>query len=255
MVSGGGRDVTDLAARQAFPELEGQGLFETLDRVYQSGESWTGEETPVRYNRDGTGVQDTWFNLSFVPVRNASGQILGILNFAVDVTSQVIARREAERLLRESQGERDKLSEANRQLEGKSLALELANQRLLEDSVELEAQAEELQSTATQLEQSMDEAHRAHSVSLAREQEIRTLADAIPTLAWTARPDGFIDWYNARWYEYTGTTPDQMKGWGWQSVHDPKELPRVLEQWTQAIANGTVFEMTFPLLSGNLADF
>ncbi|HEX8318673.1 PAS domain-containing protein [Longimicrobium sp.] len=79
------------------------------------------------------------------------------------------------------------------------------------------------------------------------ESQFRTLADAIPTLAWTARADGYIDWYNARWYQYTGTTPGQMEGWGWQSVHDPAALSGVLEGWRASIASGRAFEMTFPL--------
>ena len=66
------------------------------------------------------------------------------------------------------------------------------------------------------------------------EEQFRTLADSIPQLAWMARPDGHIFWYNRRWYEYTGTTPEQMEGWGWQSVHDPAELPRVLANWKAA---------------------
>ena len=79
------------------------------------------------------------------------------------------------------------------------------------------------------------------------ERQFRTLADAIPTLAWTAGREGYIDWYNARWYEYTGTTPAQMEGWGWQSVHDPDVLPTVMERWQASIASGEQFEMTFPL--------
>jgi PAS domain-containing protein len=46
------------------------------------------------------------------------------------------------------------------------------------------------------------------------EQRLRAPADAMPQLAWTARPDGHITWFNHRWYEYTGTTPAQMEGWG-----------------------------------------
>ena len=79
------------------------------------------------------------------------------------------------------------------------------------------------------------------------ERQFRTLADAIPTLAWTARADGFLDWYNARWYEYTGTTPAQMEGWGWQSVHDPALLPEIMDRWTKSVESGEPFEMTFPL--------
>lgn len=80
-----------------------------------------------------------------------------------------------------------------------------------------------------------------------REEQFRTLADNVPNLVWMAKSDGWIFWYNKRWYEYTGTTPEQMQGWGWQSLHDPNELPRVLEQWRWAIAHGEPSEMIFPL--------
>jgi PAS domain S-box-containing protein len=79
------------------------------------------------------------------------------------------------------------------------------------------------------------------------EAQFRTLANAIPQLCWMANADGWITWYNERWYEYTGTTPSQMEGWGWQSVHDPQTLPEVLERWKGSIATGQPFEMVFPL--------
>lgn len=81
----------------------------------------------------------------------------------------------------------------------------------------------------------------------ASESQFRLLADSIPQLAWMARPDGHIFWFNKRWYEYTRTTPEQMEGWGWQRVHDPKQLPQVLERWKSSLATGEPFEMVFPL--------
>lgn len=92
--------------------------------------------------------------------------------------------------------------------------------------------------------------HKRRSVEDAiREKEIEfhLLADSIPELCWMARGDGHIFWYNARWYEYTGTTPEQMEGWGWQSVHDPEILPAVLERWKASLAMEQPFEMEFPL--------
>jgi PAS domain S-box-containing protein len=77
------------------------------------------------------------------------------------------------------------------------------------------------------------------------------LADNLPQLAWIAEADGSIFWYNRRWYEYTGTTPGQMEGWGWQSVHDPAVLPQVLERWKASIATGQPFDMVFPLKSAD----
>ncbi len=79
------------------------------------------------------------------------------------------------------------------------------------------------------------------------EQQYRTLANAIPQLCWMANADGWISWYNQRWYQYTGTSPEQMEGWGWQSVHDPETLPQVLDRWKTSITTGEPFDMVFPL--------
>jgi PAS domain S-box-containing protein len=80
-----------------------------------------------------------------------------------------------------------------------------------------------------------------------REARFRALAENIPNLAWMANPDGWIYWYNSRWYEYTGTTHEQMEGWGWQSVQDPQVLSAVLERWKHSLRSGEPFEMVFPL--------
>ncbi len=79
------------------------------------------------------------------------------------------------------------------------------------------------------------------------EAQFRTLANAIPQLCWMAHADGWIFWYNQRWYEYTGKTPEEMEGWGWQSVHDPEVLPKVLERWKHSLEAGEAFDMVFPL--------
>jgi len=97
------------------------------------------------------------------------------------------------------------------------------------------------------LVQDITERKKTERALSASEQQFRTLADTIPNLAWMANADGHVFWQNRRWFEYTGTTPDQVQGWGWQSVHDPEELPRVLERWRDSIVTGTPFEMVFPL--------
>ena len=79
------------------------------------------------------------------------------------------------------------------------------------------------------------------------EEAFRLLAENIPTLCWIANGDGYIFWYNRRWHDYCGTTPAQMEGWGWKSVHEPTMLDAVMEQWTHSISTGEPFEMTFPL--------
>lgn len=81
------------------------------------------------------------------------------------------------------------------------------------------------------------------------EEQFRLLADNMPVMCWIADATGYIQWYNRRWHEYTGTTAAQMKGWGWQSVHDPRTRGSVLEVWKTSLATGKPFEMVFQLRS------
>jgi PAS domain S-box-containing protein len=104
-----------------------------------------------------------------------------------------------------------------------------------------------IQRLVSELETEIAERKVAEEALRESEERFRTMVDAIPQLAWMAEPDGYIFWYNRRWYEYTGTTPEQMEGWGWKSVHDPEVLPKVLERWTESIATGQPFDMEFPL--------
>ncbi len=93
----------------------------------------------------------------------------------------------------------------------------------------------------------LTEQKRAEEALQKSEAHFRNLANAIPQLCWMANADGWIFWYNERWYEYTGTTPEMMEGWGWQSVHDPDALPQVMERWKDTIATGSSFDMVFPI--------
>ncbi|HEY0570225.1 MAG TPA: PAS domain S-box protein, partial [Enterovirga sp.] len=79
------------------------------------------------------------------------------------------------------------------------------------------------------------------------EARFRTLANAIPQLAWTADPDGGINWYNERWYEFTGTTFESVQGWAWRSLQHPDHAERVVAHFTQAIGAGEPWQDTFPL--------
>jgi PAS domain S-box-containing protein len=71
--------------------------------------------------------------------------------------------------------------------------------------------------------------------------------DNLPSLAWIAKPDGYVYWYNKRWYEYTGTKPEEVRGWGWESVHDPEVLPKVVKRWKEFVKIGKPGEMTFSI--------
>jgi PAS domain S-box-containing protein len=93
----------------------------------------------------------------------------------------------------------------------------------------------------------IEDRRRAEQALRESERQFRTVVENLPGLAWSALPDGHFDYFNRRWAEYTGRAPETMEGWGWQAVHDPEVLPRVLERWTHSLATGDSFEMEFPL--------
>jgi len=81
------------------------------------------------------------------------------------------------------------------------------------------------------------------------EHQFRTLANSIPQLAWMADAQGSIFWYNQRWYDFTGTLPEEMPTWGWRSVQHPDYADRVIQQLERSRKAEEPWEDTFPLLS------
>ncbi len=79
------------------------------------------------------------------------------------------------------------------------------------------------------------------------EAQFQVLAETIPQLAWTARPDGEVDWYNQRWYDYTGTSVESMQGAGRRSVLDANLVEDIVTRWEAALHASEPFEMEFPL--------
>jgi PAS domain S-box-containing protein len=180
----GDRELLGRPLLAALPELEGQGLDDLLHGVMRTGEAFVGREVPIKLAR-GRGVTAArFFTFIYSPLRDPAGEVNAVIVLALDVTDEVLAKRQTEELTR-------RLSES--------------------------------------------------------EAQFHVLAESIPQLAWRTRPDGFIEWYNRRWYEYTGTTFETMQGWGWKSVHDPELLDTVVDQWQTALASGEPFEMEFPL--------
>ena len=173
---------------ETLPAIVEQGFMKLLDEVYRSGTQRLGNEVNAQINRE-QASQDIggYFNFVYQPTRNVAGEVDGILIHAVEVTDQVMARRELE----------------------------------------------------------------------SREEQFRVLADSIPQMAWMANPDGDLFWYNRRWYEYTGSTIEEMRGWGWQSIHNPELLPGIMERYKHSLASGEPFNMTFPLrgADGQFRDF
>ena len=68
--------------------------------------------------------------------------------------------------------------------------------------------------------------------------QYRLAIDTIPGLVWTARPDGYIDFLNQRWLEYTGLTLEEATGSGWQAAVCPDDLPGLVDYWRSVLASG-----------------
>ncbi len=79
----------------------------------------------------------------------------------------------------------------------------------------------------------------------ASERYYRFLAEAIPQVIWTARADGFLDYCNQRWYEYTGMTLEESEGAGWQRVLHPDDLQPSAERWQHCVETGEVYEVEY----------
>ena len=141
----------------------------------------------------------------------------------------------------------ESLQKAHENLQVQSEELKAQSEEIQIQNEELQAQSEEIQAQNEELQAQSMELNKAYETLQESEERFRTMANAIPQLAWIAQPDGYIYWYNERWYSYTGTTPEQMEGWGWQSVPDPEMLPKVLEQWNASLATGQMFDLEFPL--------
>jgi formate hydrogenlyase transcriptional activator len=70
------------------------------------------------------------------------------------------------------------------------------------------------------------------------ETKLRQVIDAIPTLAWCNLPDGPNEFLNKRWHEYTGLSPEESHGWGWQAAFHPEDIPPLMERWRELLVSG-----------------
>ena len=111
-------------------------------------------------------------------------------------------------------------------------------QRVIERTAQLEA-ANALKDELLVREQA------ARELAQASEQRYRALADAMPQIVWTANPEGWLDYYNQRWFDYTGMTLEQTQGWGWQPVLHPDDLQKCIDCWNQAVATGESYEIEY----------
>ncbi len=88
---------------------------------------------------------------------------------------------------------------------------------------------------------------RAGEALAKSELEFRTLADTMPQMVWATRPDGFHDYYNARWYEFTGVPAGSTDGEGWNGMFHPDDQERAWGLWRHSLATGETYQIEYRL--------
>jgi PAS domain S-box-containing protein len=177
------------------------------------------EDEGWRVRKDGSLF---WANVVLTAIRDASGSLVGYAKVTRDLT----LRRDAEQRGRELAAEKAAHAAAAK----KNAELEDLNHRLEQALVDAERARAAAEDASRQLRE--------------RETEFRTLANAIPQLAWMADCDARRYWFNERWYEYTGLRPDQCLGLAWQVALHPDHRARVLEGQQVAFKAGREWEDT-----------
>jgi two-component system, chemotaxis family, CheB/CheR fusion protein len=104
---------------------------------------------------------------------------------------------------------------------------------------------------ASKVIRDITEQKRAQEAVRVSEARFHLLADNMAQLAWIAEPNGEIHWYNKRWFDHTGTTLDEMRGWGWQKIHHPDHVDRVTAKFKEHIFGEKDWEDTFPIRSAD----
>ncbi|HEX8330009.1 MAG TPA: PAS domain-containing protein [Hymenobacter sp.] len=307
----GGRAQVGKTAAECLPEVVNQGFIALLDKVYQTGEAYTGQAVPVRL-LEHAGASDEgiiYVDHTYLALRDDHGAITGVLSFALDVTERVRTQQRAERLAAEM-GRRDEqvraitasvpvfifnfdpqgsityinpyfyeytglnpaappdeawdtLPEDDRAEVGSSARAAMALGQPWQAQFRVRRRDGELRWFQTKAQPYADaagqlagfsaatvEIHELHTRSeeLVRSRaDFAALADNIAQLAWMGDATGYLFWYNQQWYDYTGSTFEEMQGAGWMSVHDPALVAGVNERFLASIRAGEPWEDTFPL--------
>lgn len=287
-----GRLLLGRTPREVAPELEGQGYFEMLDSVFQTGKPVYGNEYPGVADWDGNGTITTkYFNLVYSPYK-ANGTTAGVMIFGFEVTEQVLARQEAEKRqtlintiskaaptclwICDANADCIFINEAWIRWTGKPLKEHLGarwSDSLIDEDRKPAYQAF-LQSHQTQQPYQYEFRIKCADASIKwclssggpwyqlngefggiagsvvditdQKQEvnrIRSMVDALPLMAWTAKPDGNVDYLNRRWYAYTGQTPEEALGRGWASVMPIDTEESVYTKWKYALEHTTPYEV------------
>jgi PAS domain S-box-containing protein len=88
----------------------------------------------------------------------------------------------------------------------------------------------------------IDHRKKAEEALQSNERDLRVMIDTIPAMIHTARPDGYLDYFNRRWLEYLGCSLAEVEGWKWTSCIHPDDLQGMVDKWRACLASEEIFE-------------
>jgi PAS domain S-box-containing protein len=319
----GGRDPIGKSLRAVLPELESQGFFELLDKVYASAEPYIGRRVPVLLQRVADApLEERWVDFVYQPMFDPEGRVRGIFVQGADVTDHVESEKRCQEAAEMAARERDRLNtlletiptgiliaDASGKLVGGNPAMDSiwgAGYPMAEsagdyaiykgwwaDGAERHGQplaihewpmsralrgedgiravvdiepfdapgvrrtvlitAAPIRDAAGRVEGALvaqiDISEQVRAEAALRESEIkfRAIANAIPHLVWSCLPGGTHDFFNDRWYEYTGLPPGPADTERWPEIVHPDDRARAGQLWQQALASGKPYEIEYRL--------
>jgi PAS domain S-box-containing protein len=173
---------------------------------------------------DGKTVNQTWWQIEINPILSADNEVEYLMCNTLNVTNQELTRRSVER----ARQKEDQLHIELREVNGELVAI---NQKLTATVEELRLS----QASLVQLNNELETRIASRTQVLAEnEKRSKSILDALPQIAWTSTLSGEVDFYNRRWYDYTGLDFDAMS---WQQVIHPDDLQYNLDTYA-AILRG-----------------
>jgi PAS domain S-box-containing protein len=297
----GSRELMGRSVRENFPEVEGQGIYELLDKVYQTGEPFSGKNVRVTLQRQPDKLpEERILELVFQPTRNADGSVSGVFVHGIDRTERIRAEAELERLASVVQNSPDFIGISD--LEGNPVfanetaikmvsaegideirrtkvsdffiaedrsfvrdtviptvmrdgrwegELRLRNFRtgaaipILYGVFRIDDRATGRPAYFATISRDITEAKKAQDALRESEARFRQLADAMPQIVWTAGPDGFLDYYNRRWFEYINLPETAGDAARWDQYLHPDDLKRVADTWASSVRSGEAYVAEF----------
>ena len=301
--------------KESFPELDGQGILEILDDVYNTGIPFYGNELEVLLQH-GNELRSKYINFVYHPLFE-NGRVSSIMSLGYEVTDQVLGRKKAEESEARFRSLVNDAPVATAVLRGENMVLELVNdamlsiwgkdrsilgEELLDFLPELKKQSfpqlladvyhsgKEYSNNESRAEiivngspktyylnftykplrdnnksigilvmcidvteqvLSRKQLERSEIALKASENRLQELADSMPQIVWTAGPDGYLDYFNQQWYDYTGFREKEFNVDTWTPILHPDDLPRVISTWRESVNTGKPFETEYQLKDRN----